>query len=180
MRSHHQEIVDAYHMCLRSDVPVRALDVTAALWALFIFRRRVSRSDILGCFKQLMPAGHPPASSESGLSAITPNIARLVKAANIASLLYAGGQQCLSQAYALAYLFAKHHVDNYEVCIGVTRTPPIEFHAWIELCGKVLSDDEYHVRRRFTRMPITRSLCTKECGNMESHLHRTRALEGTA
>jgi hypothetical protein len=149
MRPRRSAIDNAYRACLRSPSKTRFTDVIRCLWYLMTFRLTNRRATLFNKVDNLAmgPQSRRQLRSHCG------EVASLIKAANIASLLYPGGQKCLDQAYTLSRLLASRGI-HHNLCVGVTKIPPLAFHAWTQINGDVLSDDQEHIERRYVRMPI--------------------------
>lgn len=130
-----------YRRALQRNVRVRPLDVLRAIWYLAQLRRRFRSEDFSEIFGSMLKRrGHVPTD--------VARVNELVKAANIASLLYPGHQKCLDQAYALVKLMSLYGFEC-ELKIGASRKPPIYFHAWVEFGGEILTDDEHRITGYF-------------------------------
>ncbi len=59
---------------------------------------------------------------------------------------------CLARSIALHHLLVEHHVVGSRICIGVKHVDAVlEAHAWVEVCGTVVSDNTV-VTEKFSRL----------------------------
>lgn len=48
---------------------------------------------------------------------------------------------CLERSYAACSVLRRHGVPA-TFCVGVSRNPPMRFHAWVEVDGQVVNDSQ--------------------------------------
>lgn len=140
-----------YYQCLRSKKKTSFADIAYALLSIALFRLRLRRQSFRRTIADVVEVDGATSTTEP---VNWSEVAKLVKAANFASLLYPGKQQCLDQAFALAKVMKRHRLP-YQFCIGVTRVVPLGFHAWVEVQGEILTDDQYHVRNAYRPIPLS-------------------------
>jgi hypothetical protein len=97
--------------------------------------------------KRLLAAGGWPAMVEAlppkpdGPAPGGLDIASIADACARAARRLPVGTACLERSYATCTLLRRQGVPSL-FCVGVSRFPPMRFHAWVEVDGQVLNEPQ--------------------------------------
>jgi Transglutaminase-like superfamily len=75
------------------------------------------------------PGARPPGSGVQAIAATCAKAARLLPLRT----------QCLERSYGTCATLRRHGIPA-SLCVGVSRFPPMRFHAWVETDGQVVND----------------------------------------